>query len=110
MPAVIGPGGIGDANLADHLACEMECREVPQSRSTSSSANSPAWSTSLRSSPKACLSPPALEPKGKSVTKALQARFEQEIAAAADLAALESVRVAALGKSGEITQLLKSLG
>ena len=32
------------------------------------------------------------------------------IAAAADLAALEAVRVAALGKSGEITALLKSLG
>jgi phenylalanyl-tRNA synthetase alpha chain len=40
----------------------------------------------------------------------LQARFDQEIAAAADLAALDGVRVAALGKSGEITQLLKSLG
>ncbi len=40
----------------------------------------------------------------------LQARFAQEIAAAADLAALDAVRVAALGKSGEVTQLLKSLG
>jgi phenylalanyl-tRNA synthetase alpha chain len=40
----------------------------------------------------------------------LQARFDQEIAAATNLAALEGVRVAALGKSGEITQLLKSLG
>ena len=40
----------------------------------------------------------------------LQARFEQEIAAAADLGALETVRVAALGKSGAITELLKSLG
>jgi phenylalanyl-tRNA synthetase alpha chain len=40
----------------------------------------------------------------------LQARFDQEIAAASDLHALEAVRVAALGKSGEITQLLKSLG
>jgi phenylalanyl-tRNA synthetase alpha chain len=40
----------------------------------------------------------------------LQARFEQQVAGAADLAALEGVRVAALGKSGEITQLLKSLG
>ena len=40
----------------------------------------------------------------------LQARFSEEIAAAADLAALDAVRVAALGKSGEVTQLLKSLG
>ncbi|MDP9423078.1 MAG: phenylalanine--tRNA ligase subunit alpha [Pseudomonadota bacterium] len=40
----------------------------------------------------------------------LQARFSEQIAAAADLAALDSVRVAALGKSGEITELLKSLG
>jgi phenylalanyl-tRNA synthetase alpha chain len=40
----------------------------------------------------------------------LQARFSQEIAAAADLAALDAVRVAALGKSGEVTELLKSLG
>jgi phenylalanyl-tRNA synthetase alpha chain len=34
----------------------------------------------------------------------------QDIAAAADLAALETLRVAALGKSGSITALLKSLG
>ncbi|HJT40792.1 MAG TPA: phenylalanine--tRNA ligase subunit alpha [Sphingobium sp.] len=40
----------------------------------------------------------------------LQARFAREIAAAADLVALDAVRVAALGKSGEVTQLLKSLG
>jgi phenylalanyl-tRNA synthetase alpha chain len=40
----------------------------------------------------------------------LQARFEQQVAAAADLTALDAVRVAALGKSGEITELLKSLG
>jgi phenylalanyl-tRNA synthetase alpha chain len=40
----------------------------------------------------------------------LQARFSHDIAAAADLAALEAVRVAALGKSGEITLLLKTLG
>ena len=44
------------------------------------------------------------------MTQTLTARFEAEIAAAADLAALDAVRVAALGKSGEITQLLKSLG
>jgi len=40
----------------------------------------------------------------------LQARFEQQAASAADLAALDAVRVAALGKSGEVTELLKSLG
>ena len=40
----------------------------------------------------------------------LQARFEQQVAAAPDLAALDAVRVAALGKSGEVTQLLKTLG
>ncbi|HEU0311453.1 MAG TPA: phenylalanine--tRNA ligase subunit alpha [Sphingomicrobium sp.] len=40
----------------------------------------------------------------------LAARFEQQVAAATDLAALDAVRVAALGKSGEITELLKSLG
>jgi phenylalanyl-tRNA synthetase alpha chain len=40
----------------------------------------------------------------------LAARYEQQAAEAADLAALDAVRVAALGKSGEITQLLKTLG
>ena len=40
----------------------------------------------------------------------LQARFEQQVAEANDLAALDAVRVAALGKAGEITQLLKTLG
>jgi phenylalanyl-tRNA synthetase alpha chain len=40
----------------------------------------------------------------------LQARFNEQIAAAPDLGALDSVRIAALGKSGEITELLKSLG
>ncbi|HET9336610.1 MAG TPA: phenylalanine--tRNA ligase subunit alpha [Sphingomicrobium sp.] len=40
----------------------------------------------------------------------LQARFSEQIAGATDLAALDAVRVAALGKSGEITELLKSLG
>jgi phenylalanyl-tRNA synthetase alpha chain len=40
----------------------------------------------------------------------LQARFSAEIAAAADLTTLDAVRVAALGKSGEVTELLKSLG
>jgi phenylalanyl-tRNA synthetase alpha chain len=40
----------------------------------------------------------------------LQVRFSDQIAAAADLAALDAVRVAALGKSGAITELLKSLG
>jgi len=40
----------------------------------------------------------------------LQTRFDEQIAAAADLAALDAVRVAALGKSGEVTELLKSLG
>ena len=44
------------------------------------------------------------------MTQALAERFEQEIAAAANLAALDAVRVAALGKAGEVTQLLKSLG
>ena len=42
--------------------------------------------------------------------QSLQARFSAEIEAAADLGALEAVRVSALGKSGEITELLKSLG
>ena len=36
--------------------------------------------------------------------------FSTSIAAAPDLAALEQLRVAALGKSGAITALLKSLG
>ena len=40
----------------------------------------------------------------------IAARFEQQVAKASDLAALDAVRVAALGKSGEITELLKSLG
>ncbi|MGH6705876.1 MAG: phenylalanine--tRNA ligase subunit alpha, partial [Sphingomicrobium sp.] len=42
--------------------------------------------------------------------QSLQSRFEQDVAAAADLAALDAVRVAALGKSGEVTALLKTLG
>ena len=40
----------------------------------------------------------------------LKTRFEEKVSAAADLAALDAVRVEALGKSGEITQLLKTLG
>ena len=40
----------------------------------------------------------------------LQARFVSDIGAATDLAALDAVRVAALGKAGEVTALLKTLG
>src|SRR4051794_17859619 len=40
----------------------------------------------------------------------LEAGLAAEIAAAADIAGLEGVRVAALGKSGAISALLKSLG
>jgi phenylalanyl-tRNA synthetase alpha chain len=40
----------------------------------------------------------------------LAARFSEQIAAAADLTALDAVRVAALGKAGEVTALLKTLG
>jgi phenylalanyl-tRNA synthetase alpha chain len=64
----------------------------------------------LALAPLSLLKPADARTQGKSVTASLQARFEQEIAAAADLAALDAVRVAALGKSGEVTQLLKSLG
>ncbi|MEH3105748.1 MAG: phenylalanine--tRNA ligase subunit alpha [Sphingomonas fennica] len=42
--------------------------------------------------------------------EAIAARVRQAAAAAADLAALDAVRVAALGKSGEVTALLKTLG
>ena len=38
------------------------------------------------------------------------ATFSTQSRAAADLAALEQLRVAALGKSGSVTALLKSLG
>lgn len=41
---------------------------------------------------------------------ALKQRLTDEIAAAADLVALEAVRVHALGKSGSVTALLKTLG
>ncbi|MBC8129624.1 MAG: phenylalanine--tRNA ligase subunit alpha [Rhizobiaceae bacterium] len=41
---------------------------------------------------------------------ALEARLTAEIAAAEDEASLEAVRVAALGKKGELSELLKSLG
>lgn len=41
---------------------------------------------------------------------ALESDLTAQIAAAADVAALEAVRVAALGKSGAISALLKSLG
>ncbi|GGD96176.1 phenylalanine--tRNA ligase alpha subunit [Aureimonas endophytica] len=40
----------------------------------------------------------------------LEARYAAEIAAAGDEAALEAVRLAALGKKGEISELLKGLG
>ena len=40
----------------------------------------------------------------------LKQRLTGDIASAADLAALEAVRVAAIGKSGSITALLKTLG
>ena len=40
----------------------------------------------------------------------LQQRLDGEIAAASDLAAIEAVRVAALGKAGSVTALLKTLG
>ncbi|MGZ3305255.1 MAG: phenylalanine--tRNA ligase subunit alpha [Asticcacaulis sp.] len=40
----------------------------------------------------------------------LQGEIEAEIAAAADLAALDAVRVSALGKTGRISGLLKTLG
>ncbi|MBW8735342.1 MAG: phenylalanine--tRNA ligase subunit alpha [Asticcacaulis sp.] len=40
----------------------------------------------------------------------LQADIEAEIAAASDLAALDAVRVSALGKTGRISGLLKTLG
>src|SRR5438477_8812999 len=40
----------------------------------------------------------------------LEQKIAAEIAAAADEAALETVRVAALGKSGSVTALLKTLG
>jgi phenylalanyl-tRNA synthetase alpha chain len=66
---------------------------------------------SLRFPPNPCLSPPTIKPKESYVSvHPLQARFDEQIAAAADLAALDAVRVAALGKSGEVTELLKSLG
>ncbi len=40
----------------------------------------------------------------------LEADLSAAVAGAADLTALEAVRVAALGKSGSISELLKSLG
>ena len=40
----------------------------------------------------------------------LEQKLGGEIAAASDEAALEAVRVAALGKSGSVTALLKTLG
>src|SRR3954470_5519282 len=40
----------------------------------------------------------------------LEAELTAAVAAAADVAALEAVRVAALGKSGSISELLKTLG
>src|SRR6185437_16333581 len=40
----------------------------------------------------------------------LEAELAARIAAAPDVAALEAVRVAALGKSGSISELLKTLG
>ena len=42
--------------------------------------------------------------------QAMQAQLVDDIAAAADLDALEALRVAALGKSGSVSALLKTLG
>src|SRR3546814_7881691 len=42
--------------------------------------------------------------------QAIQTRLVDDIAAAADAGALEALRVAALGKAGTITALLKTLG
>ena len=42
--------------------------------------------------------------------ESLEQRLSADIAAASDEAALESVRVAALGKKGAVSELLKSLG
>ncbi|MCS6877912.1 MAG: phenylalanine--tRNA ligase subunit alpha [Geminicoccaceae bacterium] len=42
--------------------------------------------------------------------QALRSEIEAEIAAAASLEALEAVRVAALGRKGRVTELVKSLG
>ncbi|MEO6341412.1 MAG: phenylalanine--tRNA ligase subunit alpha [Caulobacteraceae bacterium] len=42
--------------------------------------------------------------------KTLEVDLSAQVAAAADLAALEAVRVAALGKQGQVSALLKSLG
>jgi hypothetical protein len=50
------------------------------------------WNVSLRLPPKSCLSPPTLEPKGSTVTQPLAARFEADIAAAADLAVFNPAR------------------
>ena len=41
---------------------------------------------------------------------ALQERLLQSVEAAADLAALEAIRVSALGKKGEVSELMKQLG
>ena len=41
---------------------------------------------------------------------ALQSRFEAEIDAAADLASLDAIRVAALGKKGEVSLKMRELG
>ena len=43
-------------------------------------------------------------------TGAVETRIMDAIAAATDLSALEDVRVAALGKKGEVSALLKTLG
>ena len=43
-------------------------------------------------------------------TGAVETRVMDAIAAATDLSALEDVRVAALGKKGEVSALLKTLG
>lgn len=43
-------------------------------------------------------------------TPPMEQDFLNQIAAANDLAALESVRLAALGKKGQVTEALKALG
>jgi len=41
---------------------------------------------------------------------AIKDKYESEIAGAADLAALDDIRVAALGKKGEVSMMMRGLG
>ena len=105
VPAMIHPRRMGDANLAEHLRGEVKHGEGLM------------ITLKFELGPVAHALPPitGLCILRRSTARAPDTMIDAEtmidrIAAAPDLKELEALRVAALGKSGSVTALLKSLG